>query len=317
MASSYFAQLSSFDTQMDDVSPTTPHVFMTLGDLEREPEIETAVRAEVSPSKLLPVHETIRQKLDAFYTSNKIPHIIFHGASGTGKLSIVHEFIHRIYQGDKQRIKTSVMTVNCSHGKGIKFIRDELKFFAKTNIQTNSGVLFKTILLINAHHLTIDAQSALRRCIELFSYNTRFFIVLENKNKLLNPILSRFCEIYVPEHIDESGEVVNLHQYALVQKYDFSSQKTEHREYIHSRLNHRQCTSTWFSDLAEELYYRGISCLDLMGWFEEHRAEWTEAQYSNIVLCFHRIKTEFRCEKMLMFYLLDYAFCSDFVLPNV
>ena len=108
-------------------------------------------------------------------------------------------------------IKTNVMIVNCAHGKGIKFIREELKFFAKTNIQSNSGVLFKTIVLLNADNLTIDAQSALRRCIELFSSNTRFFIIVENKEKLLNPILSRFCEIYVPEHIVD-GKIVNLHQ---------------------------------------------------------------------------------------------------------
>ena len=85
------------------------------------------------------------------------------------------------------------MFVNCAHGKGIKFIREELKFFAKSNIQQDAGTSFKTIVLINADFLTIDAQSALRRCIELFSYNTRFFIIVENKHKLLNPILSRFC----------------------------------------------------------------------------------------------------------------------------
>jgi replication factor C small subunit len=91
------------------------------------------------------------------------------------------------------------MFVNCAHGKGIKFIREDLKLFAKTNIQCNRGVLFKSIILLNADFLTIDAQSALRRCIEQFSLNTRFFIIVQNKNKLLNPILSRFCEVYVPE----------------------------------------------------------------------------------------------------------------------
>ena len=27
------------------------------------------------------------------------------------------------------------MFVNCAHGKGIRFIRDEIRFFAKTNVQ--------------------------------------------------------------------------------------------------------------------------------------------------------------------------------------
>ena len=40
-----------------------------------------------------------------------------------------------------------VMCVNCAHGKGIKFIRDELKFFAKTNINHMHGYFFKSIVL--------------------------------------------------------------------------------------------------------------------------------------------------------------------------
>ena len=86
----------------------------------------------------------------------------------------------------------TIMVVNCAQGKGIKFIREELKLFAKSNIQYNEGVLFKTIESFNADFLTNDAQSALRRCIELFTNNTRFFIVLQNKNKLLKKYNSKY-----------------------------------------------------------------------------------------------------------------------------
>ena len=37
------------------------------------------------------------------------------------------------------------MYVNCAHIKGIRFIRDELKFFAKTNIQNLNGVFLKVL----------------------------------------------------------------------------------------------------------------------------------------------------------------------------
>ena len=165
--------------------------------------------------KKLNIHIEIKKKLDGFITSQRIPHILFHGSSGTGKHTLVYDFVNKIYNYDKSKLKTNVMFVNCAHGKGIKFIRDELKFFAKTNIQGNKGIQFKTIVLFNADSLTIDAQSAMRRCIESFSHNTRFFIVVENKHKMLNPILSRFCEIYVPDNLDENGEILNLHQYHL------------------------------------------------------------------------------------------------------
>ena len=135
------------------------------------------------------IHEKIKAKLQFFLQSGKIPHIIFHGSSGSGKRTILYDFINQIYNSDKYKIKNNVMFVNCAHGKGIKFIREELKFFAKSNVQLNAGIDFKSIILMNADFLTIDAQSALRRCIELFSRNTRFFIIVENKNKLLNPIL--------------------------------------------------------------------------------------------------------------------------------
>ena len=116
------------------------------------------------------IHKEINEKLDYFYEQNNIPNIIFHGTSGCGKKTILINFLNKIYNNDPKKIKTNVMTVNCCHGKGIKFIRDELKMFAKMNLQYNSNIKFKSIVLLNADSLTNDAQSALRRCIEQFSY---------------------------------------------------------------------------------------------------------------------------------------------------
>ena len=101
--------------------------------------------------------------------------------------------------------------------KGFVFIRDQLKFFAKTNIQNKKGYFFKSIILFNADKLTTDAQSALRRCIERFSHTTRFFIIVEDKNKLLKPILSRFCNIYVAYPLLD-GKKCNLHLMNIVKK---------------------------------------------------------------------------------------------------
>ena len=258
---------------------------------------------------LLPIHQNIRQKLNYFYLQNKIPNIIFHGSSGCGKKTIVYEFIYKIYRNDKQIIKNNVMFVNCSHGKGIKFIREDLKFFAKANIQCNSGVKFKTIVLFNADSLTSDAQSALRRCIELFSYNTRFFIIVENKSKLLNPILSRFCEIYIPEYI-ENNEVVNLHQLTLNKKIDISHLENEKREWIKSKL---ECLDTNTShekmaQISSEIYERGYSCMDIMEYVKKENKIWNGEQKSKILMCFHKVKSEYRCEKLLCMYMFDYIY---------
>ena len=262
-------------------------------------------------NEFLNIHSKIYEKLDYFYSINKIPHIIFHGSSGSGKRTIVDNFLKKIYQNDNKKIKSNVMMVNCAHGKGIKFIREELKFFAKTNIQANSGVLFKTIVLINADNLTIDAQSALRRCIELFSSNTRFFIIVENKHKLLNPILSRFCEIYVPEYIID-GKVINLHQYSLKKNLDFIDIEKETLKWITEKMDNfiknkeNQEIHGIMVNLASEFYEKGLSCLDLIKWIDN-----TEKLESlvrcNILMYFNNIKSEYRCEKLLILCIFDYT----------
>ena len=254
--------------------------------------------------------KNIIEKLDYFYDSNQIPNIIFHGSSGSGKTTIVHYFLNKIYGSDKIKIKSNVMSVNCSHGKGIKFIREDLKFFAKANLQSTTGVKFKTIVLYNADSLTNDAQSALRRCIEQFSFNTRFFIIVENKHKLLNPIVSRFCEIYVPEHI-VNGKIVNLHQHTLQQNMNLSEYKAVNtnwlREYLdkYTILTHSIC-----SDISIEMYEKGFSCIDLMNYITQSD-KWDDYKKANIQMCFNKIKSEFRCEKMLMMYMLNFVFLRD------
>jgi DNA polymerase III delta prime subunit len=256
--------------------------------------------------EVLPIHQKIYDKLDYFYQSNRIPHIIFHGVRGAGKRTIVNDFLSKIYQGDKKKIKTNIMTVNCAHGKGIKFIRDELKFFAKTNIQSNNGVIFKTIVLLNAEYLTIDAQSALRRCIELFSYSTRFFIIVENKEKLLNPILSRFCEIYVPDN-----PAKNLHQYSISKFYQIDStvfsDKVKHvMETICNKLPELPSHAE-FTQIAIYFYENGIPCMDIIEWVE-NTSHYSKLEKSIICMCYANIKAEFRCEKLLMLYMFDYMF---------
>ncbi len=254
--------------------------------------------------------KNILEKLEYFYNSNQIPNIIFHGPSGTGKTTLVQYFLNRIYQSDKSKIKSNVMSVNCSHGKGIKFIREDLKFFAKANLQSTTGVKFKTIVLYNADSLTNDAQSALRRCIEQFSFNTRFFIVVENKHKLLNPIVSRFCEIYVPEHIID-GKIVNLHQYTLDKNMNLNEYKTGKTKWVCEYLDKIDIsTNKICSDISITLYENGYSCIDLMNYISglENIDEFDK---SNIQMCFNKIKSEFRCEKMLMMYMLNFVFLRE------
>ena len=274
----------------------------------------------------IPIAPCVLQRLNYFLQTKKIPHLLFHGKSGTGKRTIVNQFIREILDHDQKRIENNVLYVNCAHEKGIQFIRCEIKNFARINVQyiiptqhtqqhTNpnqkpksKNEMFKIIVLQNADKLTIDAQSALRRSIEIYSNNTRFFIIVENIQKILNPILSRFCEIYVPERMDTQGNTICLHQ--LPELLQATSNKSsnqpsnpqQQQETQHLILSFLQEPTPHKAISVSTLFYEeGLSCYELL---EHLKPMMRPKHFSSVEMEFQKIKSEFRCEKLLVFYLL-------------
>jgi replication-associated recombination protein RarA len=245
----------------------------------------------------LNIHTNIREKLNYFYDNHKIPNIIFHGPNGSGK-------------------RTFVMYVNCSHGKGIKFIREDLKFFAKTHINSNSGNTFKSVVLLNADKLTLDAQSALRRCIELFSHNTRFFIIAEDKYNLMKPILSRFCEIYVPEPVINDNPI-NLYKFNLDKVFNLSNIKQQRFELLKKELLksvNKNISLENLMKLCTKLYEKSYSALDIIHLLENSKimdSSITNEKRYELLICFNRVRSQFRNEKLLMLFILHFIFLSS------
>ena len=300
-------------------------------------------------NSIISYHPEIKAKLDFFLETGKIPNIIFHGASGSGKRTIVHNFISDIYKHNKELIKTYVMYVNCAHGKGIKFVREELKFFAKTHVSVEGTGNFKTIVLSNADELTIDAQSALRRCIELFSHTTRFFIVVQDKYKLLKPILSRLCEIFVYEP-SVKGKKVNLHTYNLQKTFHIPSGEAKMYKWfdlilapLKKQMGEEEasvpdvpvpttvcvpvpttvCVPTTLTihqeimTITNNIYEKGYSGLDLMKYVEQDKTIKDIKKYQ-MLLVFNNIKKEFRSEKLFILFIINFMLLrSDYDLENI
>jgi DNA polymerase III delta prime subunit len=270
----------------------------------------------------LNIHENIKDKLRYFHTIRKIPNIIFNGPSGSGKSTIVNEFISLIYNGNKEKIKDFVMYVNCAHGKGIKFIREELKFFAKTHINSNGGDTFKSIVLLNGDKLTMDAQSALRRCIELFSHNTRFFIIVEDKYKLLKPILSRFCEIYISEP-EYKGKQINLYKYNLEETFKLSSIKTQRNEWLKKELqktfiNEENISEEEIQIIIIKLYEKAYNALDIINLIEDGTINLSDEKKYELLIAFNKVRKEFRNEKLLMMFVINFTFLDkEIQLENI
>lgn len=253
----------------------------------------TANIMEDSNKKKADIHQKLKKKLDYFIENHKIPHIIFYGNSGTGKKYVLNYFIKKIYNNDQMKIKEYVMYVNCAHCKGIRFIRDELKFFAKRNMQNNNGKIFKSIILLNAEKLTTDAQSALRRCIEQFSHNTRFFIVIENIDNLLNPILSRFCNIYIPYPVIDNKQknlynITNTNE--IILKKELWLKNKLSKKDVFKNVKELKL-------FVEEIYNKGYSALDILNFIEQCNNTY---KYK-FLFYFDKIRREFRNEKNLMF----------------
>jgi DNA polymerase III delta prime subunit len=229
-----------------------------------------------------------REKLDLFIKTNKIPHIIFYGANGSGKRTVVNEFVKRIYDHDMCVVSEYTMYVNCAHGKGIKFVREELSLFCKRNIN-HLGGRFKTIILLNADELTVDAQSALRRSIELHSHHTRFFIVVENKSRLLRPILSRLCEIRVTSasnlHVQSNNQYVP----------NLDKEKTRKISKYIKQQN---------VNISTLLYEKGLHGGDMMNWFEQKCDHPLKYQH---ILAYQKAAKVFRNEKLFMLFITTFS----------
>ena len=268
----------------------------------------------------LQIHQQIKDKLKYFHDIHKIPNIIFNGPSGSGKSTIVNDFISLIYNADKEKIKNLVMYVNCAHGKGIKFIREELKFFAKTNINTNGGNTFKSIILLNGDKLTMDAQSALRRCIELFSHNTRFFIIVEDKYKLLKPILSRFCEIYISEP-EYNGQTINLYKWNIEQTYKLTNVVTHRNEWLKKELNKIVKPKISENNLlvfVTKLYEKAYNSLDIITLLEEDSFAVSKEKKYELLIAFNKVRKEFRNEKLLLLFVINFIFLDNaIILENI
>jgi hypothetical protein len=209
--------------------------------------------------------------MDAF-SNNNIPHILLYGGSNSGKKTNLEKLLNSIYTKEEKKLYT--MYIHCSICKGIKVIRDDIKDFAKQQIHQ---VSFKSIIIYDAELLTIDAQYSLRRCIEVYSKNTRFFIVTHNKDKLINPICSRFVQVYHPNN------------YSIAHHIDCDI------SYNLNGLTINECIN-----LADKLYNDGIYGDIVLEKYKEHE------KYIYLKFHYESICHELKNEKWILFYILAF-----------
>jgi replication factor C subunit 2/4 len=212
----------------------------------------------------------IHDIIQSYNETRNIPHILIYGEHNVGKKKILNKLLNTIYSPSLKKIYC--MYINCATCKGIKMIRDDIKEFAKQN---TNNVHFKSIILYDADNLTIDAQYSLRRCIEIYSKNTRFFIVTAYKDKLLNPICSRFIQLHIPKVKRKlKCPSIQLSKKSLVDLVDYSN----------------------------ELYKQGIYGDMILKQIQKADKE----RYIYIKFYYESVCQELRNERWIIFYLLCY-----------
>ena len=240
------------------------------------------------------------QNLKELHDKNNLPNLLLYGNNLIGKKTLLEQLLLYIYQNYKN-IENNTLILNCSLGKGnIKFIRDNLRFFANTIIHKNI-TNFKSIVLLNADSLTLDAQSALRRSIEIYN-NTKFFIVTANKSKIIKPILSRFCEIFC--NINNMNSIYKSLATNNNNNNKFNSKLAIIIKNLDSSI--KDLSNNFKNDIllnySSLIYNKGISANNLLEYFTN--CSNFKSDFSKFVFFFDIYKKEIRCEEYLIFIIL-------------
>ena len=147
------------------------------------------------PTKLENIcyQDDVKKVLRNFINNKNIPHLLFFGPSGCGKTSTILSLARDLFGTEyKNRIKE----LNASDERGINVIREKIKNYAQESISFNKELPpWKIIILDEADNMTIESQYALRRIMEEYSKVTRFCIICNYHNKIIDPIVSR-CSIF-------------------------------------------------------------------------------------------------------------------------
>ena len=144
----------------------------------------------------------IVESLKAFMKKPKtMPHLMLAGIPGTGKTTIALAIAHELYGANWRNF---TLELNASDERGIDTVRDRIKDFSRYSRSGFGDIPFALIILDECDQMTGPAQTALRRIMETSSRTSRFILICNQSNKIIEPIQSR-CAIFRFSRLDKQA----------------------------------------------------------------------------------------------------------------
>ena len=175
-----------------------------------EPPASLCVKEEIEDDKYLNslITKKEKQRMDKYgiigyepivdifqniILTKNVPNLTIYGKSGTGKSYLVHWLLMKLF---KNHIKERVLMMSLIDERGISTMREKIKAFSNILVKEDPNLpSVKVIVFDQAEYLSMDAQNALRRIIELSNNITRFIFITRNTRAIIDPILSRCLQL--------------------------------------------------------------------------------------------------------------------------
>ncbi|MFN3909972.1 MAG: replication factor C small subunit [Candidatus Anstonellaceae archaeon] len=168
----------------------------------------------------------IVNSLKHFVREKNMPHLLFAGPPGCGKTTATLALANELYN---ESVGECLLEMNASDERGIDVVRGKIKEFARS--MPISDVPFKIIFLDEADSLTADAQSALRRTMEMYATNTRFILGANYSSKIIEPIQSR-CSVLRFKPLEEKEIEEMVERIAKAEKLEIDKGGYQALKYV-------------------------------------------------------------------------------------
>jgi len=129
--------------------------------------------------------QSLKTLFTSFIEKGELSNLLFSGTAGIGKTTVAKALC--------QQLNCDWIMINGSEEGGIDVLRNKIKNFAST-VSLSGGK--KVVILDEADYLNPQStQPALRGFIEEFHKNCRFILTCNFKNRIIEPLHSRFSNI--------------------------------------------------------------------------------------------------------------------------